>query len=95
MPKKKFDKAFKLNAVALVLEQDLTMVRVSQDLGIGLSTLQRWVKEVKHQGKEQVFPGTGRYLLDQAQLRELKREVEILRRERDILKKALAIFSSP
>lgn len=93
MPKK-FDREFKLHAVNLVLEEKLTITRVSQDLGIGLSTLQRWVSEFKKHGQKQVFPGTGKLRPEDDRLRKLERENEVLRRERDILKKALAIFSS-
>lgn len=41
----------------------------------------------------QAFPGKGRLKEDEALIRRLKREVELRRQERDILKKALAIFS--
>jgi transposase len=42
---------------------------------------------------EQAFPGTGHQNDAEAELRQLRRENEILRQERDILKKAIAIFS--
>ncbi len=44
MPKRKYDKEFKLNAVKLVREQKLSVSQASHDLGIGLSTLQCWVR---------------------------------------------------
>lgn len=91
MPKRKFDKEFKLNAVKLV-KQGLTITQVSQDLGIGLSTLQRWVREIKLHGSD-AFPSSGKLHVKDEQVRQLRRESEILRRERDILKKALSIFS--
>jgi transposase len=78
-----------------VVEQGLSINKVRQDLGIGLSTLQRWVQELKIQGKKNAFPGTGHYRPEEEHLRKLERENEVLRCERDILKKALAIFSSP
>jgi transposase len=43
---------------------------------------------------QQAFPGQGHLKEDEALIRQLKRENEVLRQERDILKKALAIFSS-
>jgi transposase len=92
---KKYDKEFKLNAVNLVLERKITCTRVSQDLGIGLSTLQRWVSEYKSHGANNAFPGSGNLRAEDAVYRQLKRENDLLRRERDILKKALVIFSSP
>ena len=95
MMSRKYDKEFKLNAVKLVLEKKLTCAQVSQDLGIGLSSLQRWLHEVKKYGKTNVFPGSGNLGLEDDERRQLKRENDLLRRERDILKKALVIFSSP
>jgi transposase len=72
-----------------------TKLLQDQDLGIGLSTLQHWVRELKVQGSKNAFPGTGHCKAEEERLRKLERENEVLRRERDILKKALAIFSSP
>jgi transposase len=92
MPRK-YDLEFKINAVRLVIEQGLAVNKVADDLGVGLSTLERWVTEHKQHG-EAAFPGKGRLLPENDRLRRLERENEILRRERDILKKALAIFSS-
>ncbi len=43
----------------------------------------------------QAFPGHGRVPADQEELVRLRRELEIVRQERDILKKAVAIFSRP
>jgi transposase len=90
----KFDKDFKRNAVDLVLEKKISLNRASKDLGVGLSTLQRWVREIKTDG-ESAFPGKGHLKPEDERLRKLERENEVLRRERDILKKALAIFSLP
>ena len=91
---KKYNKEFKLNAVDLVLRKKLSCAQVSQDLGIGLSTLKDWVKDVEIHGVTQAFPGSGNLRIEDEERRKFKREIEVLRRERDILKKALAIFSS-
>jgi len=42
---------------------------------------------------EQAFPGSGHQTPQEEELRQLKRENELLRQERDILKKAIGIFS--
>ena len=44
--------------------------------------------------EQQAFPGKGRQTEDEELIRRLKRENEVLRQEREILKKALAIFST-
>jgi transposase len=54
--------------------------------------ISRWKREL-HKDGEQAFPGKGRLKPQDEQMRSLRREVERLRRERDILKKAVAIFS--
>ncbi len=46
-------------------------------------------------GGKGAFPGSGHPKVEDERVRKLERENEVLRRERDILKKALAIFSSP
>jgi len=92
MPRK-FDLEFKINAIRLVLDQGLKVSQVCSDLGVGLSTLERWISEHKQHGAA-AFPGKGKLRPDDDKLRKLERENEILKRERDILKKALAIFSS-
>jgi transposase len=52
------------------------------------------VKEFGEQG-EDVFPGKGHQMPLEEENRRLKREVEILRQEREILKKAISIFTQP
>jgi transposase len=79
-------------ATPSALERGNTQARVERDLGIGQGVISRWKRELKLDG-EQAFPGKGRVKPEDAELRRLKRENERLRRERDILKKAVAIFS--
>ena len=88
-----FDKEFKSNAVRLVLEENLSVKQVSDDLGMGKSTLDKWVSELKKHGLS-AFPGKGHIKPEDARVKALEKENEKLKRERDILKKALAIFSS-
>ena len=61
---------------------------------IGKGCLNRWKRELAKEG-ENAFPGHGRLAPDQERIRQLERENKILRQERDILKKAVAIFSHP
>jgi len=61
-------------------------------LGIADSTLHHWRKLFCEQG-EQAFPGSGHQSPQEAEIRHLKRENELLRQERDVLKKAIGIFS--
>ena len=89
---KRYDKEFKMEAVRLASEPDNTQAQIERDLGISQGVISRWKRELKLDG-EDAFPGKGRLKSQDEEFRRLKRENERLRRERDILKKAVAIFS--
>lgn len=65
-----------------------------RDLGISDSVLRKWIKAAQQQG-QRAFPGHGRQLLtpEQEEIKRLRSENEILRQEREILKKAAAFFA--
>ena len=94
MPKDQrvFTKEFKLEAVQLVQKSGKAQAQIARDLGIADSTLHHWCKEFAKAG-ERAFPGSGNPPASEEELRRLRRENEVLRQERDVLKKALAIFS--
>jgi transposase len=89
-----FDKAFKQEAVRLVKTSGKAQAQIARDLGVADSTLSRWCTELATNG-EHAFVGSGNQQPEAEEMRRLRRENEILRQERDILKKALAIFSHP
>jgi transposase len=89
-----FDKHFKQEAVHLVQSSGKSQRQVAEDLGVAMSTLSRWCTELATKG-ERAFVGSGNQQPEAEELRRLSRENDILRQERDILKKALAIFSRP
>jgi transposase len=87
---------FKVEAVRLLQEGSLSLTQVAQDLGVDRKLLRRWRDQLDQSGsKEQAFPGKGNRRPEDEEVRRLKRENEVLRQEREILKKALAIFSGP
>jgi transposase len=92
MPRK-YDLEFKLEAVRLATEAGTTNRDVERRLGIGQGVLSRWKRELR-ESCSQAFPEKGNLKPEDEELRLLKRENERLRRERDILKKAVAIFST-
>ena len=89
---KRFDKEFKIRAVLLAPEPCNTQAGIERDLGISQAIISRWTHQLCKDG-DQAFPGKGRLKPDDDKMRRLKRENERLRRERDLLKKAVAIFS--
>jgi len=90
--RKYYDNEFKREAVRLVLEEGRKASEVERNLGITPTLVSRWIREMS-EDPEYAFPGKGRLKAPDEEIRKLKRENERLRRERDILKKAVAIFS--
>jgi len=89
---KQYDRQFKKETVRLLETSGKSAAQLERELGIGKGNLSRWKQQSVKEG-EDAFPGHGRLTTEQERLRRLERENEILRQERDILKKAIAIFS--
>jgi transposase len=92
--RKQYSREFKQEAVRLLEASGKSASALERELGIGKGNLWRWKREFATDG-EDAFPGHGRLTPEQERLRRLERELEIVRQERDILKKAIAIFSRP
>jgi len=92
--RKTYTREFKIEAVRLLESTGKSQAEIERELGIGSSSLSRWKRQYGEQGEE-AFPGRGRLTPEEEQIRRLERENEILRQERDILKKAVTIFSQP
>ena len=88
--KKRFDREFKISAVKMVTEGGHKAAEVARSLGIHQNQLYNWKKKFSDNG-DKAFPGKG-HLTELAALRRKLRDVEM---ERDILKKAVGIFSKP
>ena len=89
---RKHSREFKEEAVRLVLEGGRTAVEVARGLGIHENMLHKWVRQHKEDPASS-FPGKGKLKPQDEEMRRLQRELANTREERDILKKALAIFS--
>lgn len=90
---REYDKEFKQNAVNLYFESGKALSQIASELGLPASTLAGWVKAYE-QDKTEAFPGKGHVKTSDAELVRLRKELAIAQEERDILKKALGIFSS-
>ena len=94
MKKRYFTKEFKLNAVSLAQERG-NVAEVARELDIRHDMLRRWIKEYS-QKKNDAFNGAGYHKPKDKKLSELqalKKELRDVKLERDILKKAVHIFS--
>lgn len=92
--RRQYDSDFKRNAIQLSEEPGRTVAGVADNLGIGKDILYRWRREQR--GKEGLaFPGNGKEALtsQQQKIRDLEKRLKDAEMERDILKKAMAIFS--
>ena len=92
--RRKYTKEFKQEAVQLVLSQGGNASAVARNLGIKPDLLNRWIRE-HNSDNEHAFPGLGKLKEPEEELRRLHKELADAKMERDILKKALAIFSKP
>ena len=92
--RRKYDPEFKKNAVLLAEEPNRSVSDVAENLGIKVDLLYRWRRQFRDNG-EIAFPGQGKIALTQEQkrIRELEKKLKDAEMERDILKKAMAIFS--
>ena len=84
---KKYSEEFKKEAVRMALESDLSQSRVARDLGVNINSLAGWIKKAKA-----TRGGEVRETLE-AENRRLRRELAIVTEERDIVKKAIGIFT--
>ena len=90
--RKTYTREFKERAVRLLNSGGKNGHEIEKDLGIGAGQIYRWRKQLEAEnGSVRAFPGTGKPRDEE--LTRLKRELAIAREERDILRKAVAIFS--
>jgi transposase len=87
-PRRRFTVEFKADAVRLVEESGGQIAKVARELGIYDSSLGNWVREAR--AESEGAPTVS----ERTEIRELKRELERVTRERDILGKATAYFSA-
>ena len=92
--KRYFDREFKYEAIRLMNEGKRSVRDIAKDLDIHPNVLHQWRRKYRAD-MEQAFPGKGHLKGPEEEIRRLQRENEELREEKDILKKALAIFSKP
>jgi len=90
--RRRYSRDFKLEAVRLAETSDKPVGQIEQELGICRGLIRHWRRQLAKTGEE-AFPGKGHLTSQDEEVRQLRREVEILRQERDILKKAISIFS--
>lgn len=90
--RRQYSRDFKVKACKLVIDDGLKPTIVAEKFGIHPVMLYRWVQEYQTYGDD-AFIGTGHLRSKDAELKKLEKEVERLRTENEILKKAAAYFA--
>jgi transposase len=83
---------FKLEAVRLSEHTDKSVAQIARELGVPERVLYRWRRQLR-EAPEMAFPGKGHQSELEEENRRLRRELERVQQERDILKKVVSIFS--
>jgi transposase len=89
---KTYTPEFKREAVRLAQTSGKPIAQVAHELGISDTSIHQWRKELSEHGSE-AFPGSGHQTAQEEEIRRLKRELDRVQKERDILKKTLGIFT--
>jgi transposase len=92
--RKSYTTEFKEEAVRLIEQAGTSVPQIAKDLGVSSNSLYAWQRASKRQGSL-AFPGHGKIALtpEQEENRRLKKELELVKQERDILKKAVGFFA--
>lgn len=91
--RRSYTKEFKVEAVRMLEKGNKPATELAREIGVARNKLYKWKEEVAALG-EQAFPGSGRLVNDKdAAIARLKRELDRVTEERDILKKAAQYFA--
>ncbi len=92
MERRRFTAEFKREAVKLATQAGVSKAKVAEELGIHANALTRWVLEARV-GRWEMSPGKPLKTEQQAEIERLKRELQRVKTERAILKKAVSYFA--
>lgn len=88
-----FSVEYRRECAELVLDQGHTIPEASKAMGVGLSTLSRWVKQLREE-RQGVTPKASPMTLDQITIKELQKKVRKMEVQNEILKKAMTLLGS-
>lgn len=93
MKRRNFSPEFKRESAQLVVDQNYTFSDAAKAMDVGLSTMTKWVKQLREerQGKT---PKSSPITPEQIEIRELKKKLQRIEMENEILKKATALLMS-
>ena len=88
-----YSAAIKLETAQLVVDQGYTQEEAAKAMGVGKSTVSKWVTQLKQERNDQ-SPLASPITPEQIEIRELKKQIQRIELEKDILKKATALLMS-
>jgi transposase len=92
--RRKYSKEFKMETIRMYENGERSAAEIERELGITPGLLGKWKQELNQQSKkEEAFPGNGRLTDTEARMRQLERENALLKQDKEILKKVLAMYS--
>lgn len=88
----RYPREFKLEVIRRIESGEKTLAELCRELGLSQQYVSRWRKEISTKG-DGAFAGNRKPRASPSEVSELRKEVERLREENDILKKAAAYFA--
>ncbi len=92
MAHRTFSKEFRQNALRLVMEKGMSVGKVARELDVHRNLIHKWRRDYLAEG-ESALEKTGKASPESAEMKRLRKELEDVKEEREILKKALAVFT--
>lgn len=89
--RKTFSAEFRLESAQLVVDQGYSAREAAEAMGVGLSTMNKWVKQLREERKGKT-PKASALTPEQIEIQQLKKRIKYLEEEKDILKKATALL---
>jgi transposase len=88
-----FSPEFKLEAAQLVVDQGYTVRAACDAVGVGKSTMEYWVRQLRQERKGET-PKASAITPEQRRIQELEKQLRRVEEEKEILKKATALLMS-
>jgi transposase len=87
-----YDRKFKEQVVKRILNKETSIGKMAEELDLHYTTIRNWVRQHNRDGQD-AFPGKGYLKSEDEALRKLRKELDDLKEENAILKKAAAYFA--
>jgi transposase len=87
--RRKFTKEFKAETVALIRQSGKSIAEICRDMGLPESSVHRWLAQAEIDAGQR----DGLTTSEREELSRLRRELRVVRDERDVLAKAIAFFT--